>query len=121
MAFQYLLTIFCLEGDAEASGARPQLFAEKEELQELGSLLPTRILTPVSDIIRYRHHLIFIPSHPIRSFPFSAAMLNEEPLFRTKAVSQAPSLAKLRMLSASNGTIRKPKIPAIARSGRRMD
>jgi hypothetical protein len=51
MAFQYLLTIFCLEGDAEASGERPQLFAEKEELQQLGSLLPTRILTPVSDII----------------------------------------------------------------------
>jgi hypothetical protein len=52
MAFQYLHTIFCLEGDAEASGARPQLFAEKEELQELGSSLPRHILTPVSDIIR---------------------------------------------------------------------
>src|SRR5947207_2391786 len=119
MAFQYFDAIFCLEGDAEASWARPQLFAEKEELQELGSLLPTQILTPVSDIIRWQHRLIFISSHPIRSFPFSALMLNEEPLFQTKAGSQGPSLAKLHILSASDETIGKPKIPAIARPGRR--
>jgi hypothetical protein len=48
-------------------------------------------------------------------------MLNEEPLFQTKAVSRAPSLAKLRMLSVSDETIRKPKIPAIARPGHRME
>lgn len=56
------------------------------------------LILPLADLIRRKKHVIFVASQPLTAFPFSALLINDEPLFLHVAVSQAPSLGTLLQL-----------------------
>ncbi|KAH7021968.1 hypothetical protein EDB80DRAFT_877521 [Ilyonectria destructans] len=68
------------------------------EYQGLLEELSDKIISPARQLIDGRSHLIFGPSRSLNKFPFSALLLNGEPLFLQKDVSVVPSLSVLRHL-----------------------
>lgn len=70
----------------------------KTEYQGLLEELSDEIIGPARHLIHDKSHLIFVPSQSWNKFPFSALLLNGEPLFLLKDVSVVPSLSVLRQL-----------------------
>ncbi|MCJ1358739.1 MAG: hypothetical protein MMC33_008739 [Icmadophila ericetorum] len=70
----------------------------KENLNALLGKISDEIILPVQHLIREKKHVIFVASAPLTAFPFSALLLDNEPLFLKVAVSQAPSLSTLLYL-----------------------
>lgn len=66
------------------------------------SLLARYLLSPVSDLVATKHHIIFVPGHELSAFPLSVLPFEDEPLIMRKCVSQVPSLNTLRQLVRSN-------------------
>jgi CHAT domain-containing protein len=62
------------------------------------------LILPLAHLIRRKKHVIFIASQPLIAFPFSALLIDDEPLFLRVAVSQAPSLSTLLQLWKSRQT-----------------
>lgn len=88
-----------------------------ERLKTLSRQLSDELLAPFAIHIREKSHLIFIPSQPALVLPFSALLYDDKPLFLSKAVSQAPSLATLSKLIQKPRTIVSPKASALAKPG----
>jgi CHAT domain-containing protein len=62
-------------------------------------LISRWIIDPMEQIMKDKEHVIFIPSRAFHKFPFSALLLDAEPLFLRKSISQAPSLSVLAHLA----------------------
>ena len=88
-----------------------------KRLENLSRQLSDALLAPVTEDIHDKSHIIFIPSQPALVFPFSALLYDGKPLFLSKAVSQAPSLATLSKLLQKPHTIVSPKVSALAKPG----
>lgn len=86
-------------------------------LKEWSKQLSDVILAPVERGIHDKSHIIFVPSQPALVFPFSALLYNGKPLFLSKAVSQAPSLATLSNLIQKSSTVASPLVSALAKPG----
>jgi CHAT domain-containing protein len=70
----------------------------KAECQALLEELSDEIIRPARHLIDGKSHLIFVPSQSLNKFPFSALLLDGEPLFLQKDVSVVPSLSVLQHL-----------------------
>ncbi|KAL9077211.1 MAG: hypothetical protein Q9161_000477 [Pseudevernia consocians] len=88
-----------------------------ERLEKLSRQLSDELLASVTEDIHDKSHIIFIPSQPALVFPFSALLYDGKPLFLSKAVSQAPSLATLSKLIQKSHPIVSPKVSALAKPG----
>jgi CHAT domain-containing protein len=62
------------------------------------------LILPLAHLIRRKSHVIFVASQPLTAFPFSALLIDDEPLFLHAAVSQVPSLGTLLHLWKSRQT-----------------
>ena len=80
--------------DRENSGM-PSLSSCQDALAKVSVI----ILKPISQFVKDREHIIFVPSRSLNKFPFSALVLEGQPLFLTKDVSMCPSLAALGRLA----------------------
>ena len=88
-----------------------------ETLQGLTEELSDQLVLPAAHYIQDKAHVVFIPSQPALAFPFPALLFRGEPLFLSKAVSQAPSLSALSKLAARDHKGWPPKISALAKPG----
>ena len=87
------------------------------KLAALSRQLSDELLAPVVKDIRDKSHVIFVPSQPALVFPFSALLYEGKPLFLSKAVSQAPSLATLSNLVRNSRIVVAPILSALAKPG----
>ena len=87
------------------------------KLAALSKQLSDELLAPVAQDIHDKSHVIFVPSQPALVFPFSALLYDGKPLFLSKAVSQAPSLATLSNLVQKSRTVVAPIVSALAKPG----
>lgn len=79
------------------------------ELRLRATQISEEIITPFADIIEMKEHVIFIPTQELVVFPLSSLMHKDNPLFLTKAVSQAPSLSVFqRLASRSSAPFQRP-------------
>ena len=72
--------------------------APRDESVDIARTISDEIVRPVAHLIRETKHIIFVPSHSLHAFPFSALLLDDKPLFLQKAVSVVPSLSTLHYL-----------------------
>ncbi|EXJ76151.1 uncharacterized protein A1O5_00659 [Cladophialophora psammophila CBS 110553] len=76
------------------NGKMPDLSSCQEALIDISNI----IVESISQYLKTRDHIIFVPSRSLNKFPFSALTLDGQPLFLTKDVSMCPSLAALGRL-----------------------
>ncbi|KIW98994.1 uncharacterized protein Z519_00657 [Cladophialophora bantiana CBS 173.52] len=76
------------------NGKMPDLSSCQEALINISNI----VIEPISQYLRTRDHIMFVPSRSLNKFPFSALTLDGQPLFLTKDVSMCPSIAALGRL-----------------------
>ena len=109
VVFRYLTEV--------ATQPRHRSAEHTRKLAELSNQLSDELLGPVAKDIHDKSHVIFVPSQPALVFPFSALLYDGKPLFLSKAVSQAPSLATLSNIVRKSRTTVAPIVSSLAKPG----
>ena len=76
----------------------PDNLEPRDKAMDIARTISDQIVRPVAHLVRDKKHIIFVPSHSLHAFPFSALLLDDKPLFLQKAVSEVPSLSTLHYL-----------------------
>ncbi|KAF4189667.1 hypothetical protein CNMCM7927_007351 [Aspergillus lentulus] len=88
----------------------------KKMFNEYAQQISRHLVEPFKKTIRQKKHVIFSTSDPLTAFPFSALLLEGQPLMTRFAVSQVPSLAVLHHVSQRQSRSAAPTVSVFARS-----
>ncbi|KAG2026263.1 hypothetical protein GB937_001771 [Aspergillus fischeri] len=88
----------------------------KKMFNEYARQISIHLVEPFKKTIRQKKHVIFSTSDPLTAFPFSALLLERQPLMTRFAVSQIPSLAVLHHVSRRQSRSAAPTVSVFARS-----
>lgn len=88
----------------------------KKMFNEYAQQISTLLIEPFKETIKQKNHVIFSTSDPLTAFPFSALVLEGQPLMARFGVSQIPSLAVLHLVSQRESRSAAPTVSIFARS-----
>ncbi|KAH1654597.1 hypothetical protein KXX16_001388 [Aspergillus fumigatus] len=88
----------------------------KKMFNEYAQQISRYLVEPFKRTIMQKKHVIFSTSDPLTAFPFSALLLEGQPLMTRFAVSQIPSLAVLHHVSRRQSRLVAPTVSVFARS-----
>ncbi|GIJ85075.1 hypothetical protein Asppvi_003930 [Aspergillus pseudoviridinutans] len=88
----------------------------KELFSEYAHQISRHLVEPFKETIMQKKHVIFSTSDPLTAFPFSALVLEGQPLMTRFAVSQIPSLTVLYHVSQRKSPSAAPTVSVFARS-----
>jgi CHAT domain-containing protein len=88
----------------------------KKMFNQCAQQISRHLVEPFKKTIRQKKHVIFSTSDPLTAFPFSALLLEGQPLMTRFAVSQIPSLAVLHHVSQRQPRSAAPTVSVFARS-----
>ncbi|PKX96365.1 CHAT domain-containing protein [Aspergillus novofumigatus IBT 16806] len=88
----------------------------KKMFNEYAQQISRHLVEPFKKTIRQKKHVIFSTSDPLTAFPFSALLLEGQPLMARFAVSQIPSLAVLHHVSQRQSRSAAPTVSVFAPS-----
>ncbi|KAJ5995255.1 hypothetical protein N7481_002232 [Penicillium waksmanii] len=93
----------------------------KRKINELTKGISDILLSPFTDTIRSKSHVIFSLSDPLTAFLFSILPFDGKPLIMHAAVSQVPSLTVLYYLSQRESESVAPSVSVLAKSPQETD
>ncbi|KAF7164861.1 hypothetical protein CNMCM5623_009288 [Aspergillus felis] len=88
----------------------------KELFSEYAQQISRLLVQPFKETIGQKKHVIFSTSDPLTAFPFSALVLEGQPLMARFAVSQIPSLTVLYHVSQRESQSAAPTVSVFAQS-----
>ncbi|KAF7179905.1 hypothetical protein CNMCM7691_008957 [Aspergillus felis] len=88
----------------------------KELFSEYAQQISKHLAEPFRETIMQKKHVIFSTSDPLTAFPFSALVMDGQPLMARFAVSQIPSLTVLYHASQRKSPSAAPTVSVFARS-----
>ncbi|RHZ61825.1 CHAT domain-containing protein [Aspergillus thermomutatus] len=88
----------------------------KKMFNEFAQPISTLLVGPFRETIKQKKHVIFSTSDPLTAFPFSALVLEGQPLIARFGVSQFPSLTVIHHVSQRESPSAAPTVSIFARS-----